>query len=53
MEKTLKGKRFVTVELRNSFAGGTQQHHVSAVPEMLHTMGKKTGQMYCLQWRVF
>jgi len=37
----------------NSFAGGTQQHQASAVPEMLHTVGKKTGQVYCLQWRVF
>jgi len=37
----------------NSFAGGTQQHQASAVPEMLHTVGKKIGQMYCLQWRVF
>ena len=25
----------------NSFAGGTQQHQASAVPEMLHTVGKK------------
>jgi hypothetical protein len=25
----------------NSFAGGTQQHHVPAVPEILHTVGKK------------
>jgi len=37
----------------NSFAGGTQQHQASAVPEMLHTVGKKIGQVYCLQWRVF
>ena len=37
----------------NSFAGGTEQHQASAVPEMLHTAGKKIGQAYCLQWRVF
>jgi len=37
----------------NSFAGGTQQHQASVAPEMLHTVGKKIGQMYCLQWRVF
>ena len=37
----------------NSFAGGTQQHQASAVPEMLHTVGKKTGQVYCLEWGVF
>ena len=37
----------------NSFAGGIQQHQASAVPEMLHTVGKKIGQVYCPQWRVF
>ena len=37
----------------NSFAGGTQQHQASAVPEVLHTVGKKISQVYCLQWRVF
>jgi len=37
----------------NSFAGAIQQHQASAVPEMLHTVGKKIGQVYCLQWRVF
>ena len=37
----------------NRFAGGTQQYQASAVPEMLHTVGKKIGQVYCLQWQVF
>ena len=37
----------------NSFAGGTQQLQASAIPETLHTVGKKFGQVYCLQWRVF
>ena len=32
----------------NSFAGGPQ-HQASAVPEKLHTVEKKIGQMYCLQ----
>ena len=37
----------------NSFAGGIQQYQASAVPEMLHTVGKRIGQVYCLQWGVF
>ena len=36
-----------------SFAGGIQQYQASAVPEMLHTVGKRIGQVYCLQWGVF
>jgi hypothetical protein len=38
--------------LLHSFAGKTQ-HQAAAFQEMPHTVGKKTGQVYCLQWRVF
>ena len=54
IKKTLKGKRFATVEeVKTASQEALNQHQASAVPEMLYTVGKKIGQVYCLQWRIF
>ena len=52
-EKNIERKEICHRGGENSFAGGTRQHQASAVPETLHTVGKKIGQVYCLEWRVF
>jgi len=50
----LHDRRTRGIDLQNSEeASSLKRRYRHWVPEMLHTVGKKTGQVYCFQWRVF
>jgi hypothetical protein len=53
MKKTLKGKRFATVEEVKTAWQEALDSIMFRQFQRCFTVGKKTGQIYCILWRVF